>query len=60
MDAAIKAEYMKLLVDFVPIDKTFEIGVYQALTMLEKVWRNNKISELLEIHWNTYSWVEAC
>ena len=53
--ASFKAQYRKLLIqhqiDCISTGKSFAIDVYQAVTMLEKAWRNGVTSTTIQICW---------
>ena len=53
--ASFKAQYRKLLIqyqiDCISTGKSFEIDVYQAVTMLEKAWRNGVTPTTIQNRW---------
>ena len=50
--ASFKAQYKNLLIqhhiDYISTGKSFAIAVYQAVTMLEKAWRNGVTSTTIQ------------
>ena len=55
INASFKAQYRKLLIqhqiDCIATGKSFAIDVYQAMTMLEKAWRNGMTPTTIQNCW---------